>query len=116
MLIKMLPIKKLKPMIWKISFMLTIISFGISIATVSKADPFQECDHLINLCSKVVEEKNKVIELKDLQIEKRDEYISSLETQVSEAQSQLNSPFRNPFIAVPVGIVLGVILMGVISK
>jgi hypothetical protein len=63
-----------------------------------------------------VNEKNKEIALCRLALTQSVDRGTAISIELDEAQSKLQSPFRNPFIMTTVGVILGLVVGGIALK
>ena len=98
--------------LWAIT---TLFVISISGSPV-RAEERVTCLDVIKACDIALEKKEKEIELKDLALKQSQDHLSRTLGDLENAREQLGSPFRNPFIMVTVGVVLGIVVTGVALK
>lgn len=87
-------------------------------ATPSFADDtakLAECNNVLTKCGETVKAKNKELNLCHIGLKQSLEFSAETNKQLDSANEKLASPFRNPFLLIPLGIALG-ILAGVAVK
>ena len=74
------------------------------------------CEEVLSKCDAVLAAKNKQIEKLELGLAAQTGRVADLSNQLEDKNSQLQSPFRNPFVMTAVGVVIGILVTGYALK
>lgn len=82
----------------------------------ARIQPVVTCEEVIQKCDAALEAKNKQIKKLELGLATQTERVADLSSQLEDKNSQLQSPFRNPFIMGTVGVLIGIVVTGYALK
>lgn len=80
------------------------------------ADCASDCRKVINAADKTIQDQKTEIDLLHQEVSSSEDLASTYLVQLHEDQDKLDSPFRNPWITLPLGILAGVLAVSIIKK
>jgi len=84
-----------------------VLSFLLNVSPIQATET---CDSVLEKCSIALSETKKQVEISDLAIKTLKEQNTDLYVQVRDLQESANAWYKNPFILIGVGLVLGVVI------
>lgn len=85
-------------------------------ASLANAQDCSECESLLKESVEVIDKKNETIELKNLAIKERDAIITFQLEQIQDLEKSNARFYKNPFIMMTVGALIGILVTGVALK
>ena len=96
--------------------MLLISTISPAISFADDTQKLAECNAVLGKCGEVVKAKNKELDLCHVGLKQSLDFSAETNKQLDEANAKLQSPLRNPFVMVALGMIAGMVIGKVVSK